>query len=175
MAQSILSGPIPPGICHFFLKWLQKPHGRAGRFIQNPHGGAEKKVSFFSTNFDVTVKYWKKGTTLTASRRIDKSPTPRREEVFWQSSLRWHRQDARQMPGGMTTLEINGAIRIVIFKFKNFRGRYLWCPCTLAMKTVNKTATVLPWGAIGRPRKPLFLDCFSCLNHMIFLCVLLFS
>ena len=54
---------------------------------------------------------------------------PCREDVFWQISLRRDPQDARQMPGGMTALGINGAIRIVIFKFKNFRGRYLWCLC----------------------------------------------
>ena len=148
MAQSVLSVPIPPGICRafviFFWNGYKSPKVGPGGSYKTPTGGSEKKVSFFSTNFDVTVKYWKKGTTFTASRRIDKSPTPRREDVFWQSSLRWHRQDARQMPGGMTTLGINGAIRIVIFKFKNFRGRYSWCLCTLAMKTVNKTATVLP-------------------------------
>ena len=132
MAQSILSVPIPRGICRafviFFWNGYKSPTVGPGG-SENPDGGAEKKVSFFSANFDVTVKYWKKGTTLTASRRIDKSATPRREDVFWQISLRRDRQDARQMPGGMTALGINGAIRIVIFKFKNFRWRYFWCLC----------------------------------------------
>ena len=74
------------------------PYGRAGGFIQNPHGGAEKKVNFFSANFDVTVKYWKKGSTLTASRS--------REDVFWQISLRRDRQDARQISGGWARVEL---------------------------------------------------------------------
>ena len=43
MAQSIPSVPIPPwllsGICHFVWEMLQMPHGGAGLFIQNPHGG----------------------------------------------------------------------------------------------------------------------------------------
>ena len=37
--------PLPLGICLFlfFLEKLQIPNGGAGRFIQKPHGGAQKK------------------------------------------------------------------------------------------------------------------------------------
>ena len=103
LACSKLVHPPPRGICRAFVifSWngCKFPTVGPGGSYKTPTGGAEKKVNFFSAKFSITVKYWKKGTTLTASRRIDKCPTPGREDVFWQISLRRDRQGARQMPG----------------------------------------------------------------------------
>ena len=73
--------PSPRGICRAFVifSWngCKCPTVGADGSYKTPTGGAEKKVNFFSAKFSITVKCWKKGATLTASRRIDKCPTSR--------------------------------------------------------------------------------------------------
>ena len=72
---------IPPGHLSAFVifSWngCKCPTVGPGGSYKTPTGGAEKKVNFFSAKFSITVKCWKKGATLTASRRIDKCPTSR--------------------------------------------------------------------------------------------------
>ena len=57
------------------------------------------------------MKYWKKKTTLTASRRIDKCPTPRQGFSTNSPPPRpGNMTNARKMPRGMATLRIDWVI-----------------------------------------------------------------
>ena len=59
-------------------------------------------------------------------------------------------------PGGWPRLELTEPLELWYLSLKTSVDGTFDAFVTLAMKTVNKTATVLPWGAIGRPFLRLF-------------------